>query len=588
MGPKSLRLGGVWRRSVRPAVVALLVGVAVSLPPAPAAGAAEGTYIVVLKAREDPRAAADEHRRAHGAEIRHVYSAALRGYAARMSPEAARRVAADPRVALVEPDRTVHATAQTLPTGVKRIGGEQSAAASGNGGGSVDVDVAILDTGIDRDHPDLNVVGGKNCSTGTTYDDANGHGTHVAGIVGAKDDASGVVGVAPGARLHALAVLDSTGSGTWSSVICGIDWVTQNATTIEVANMSLAGTGSDGSCASTSLHQAICNSVNAGITYTAAAGNGGGDAGGSVPATYAEVITVSALADFDGLSGGLAPATCTADNDDTFFGSSAYGADIDLIAPGVCIRSTSKDGTYATMSGTSMAAPHVAGAAALYRAGTVASPGQVKTRLLETGSGNWINSDDGDAVKEPLVNVASPEGGQTPPPSNQSPVASFTSSCSGLSCSFTDTSTDAEGSISGWSWSFGDNVTSTQRSPSHTYGAAGTYTVSLTVTDSAGATNTATKSVTVSAPAQPPPAGAVVLSARGYLRGSYKLVDLTWSGATGSSVDVYKDGVKVTYTQNDGFHTTYAGPTGAARTYVFKVCERVANPRCSNEAKVTL
>ncbi len=200
-----------------------------------------------------------------------MYTAALRGYAARMTAEAARRLAQDPRVARVEVDRTVRATAQTIPTGVQRIGDQRSTAASGDGTGSVDIAVAVLDTGIDLDHPDLNVVGGTNCSDGPTNDDGNGHGTHVAGIVAAKDDGSGVVGVAPGARLHAVRVLDNTGSGSWSSVICGIDWVTRN-TSIEVANVSLSGSGSDGSCSSSSLHQAICNSVTAGTTYAVAAG----------------------------------------------------------------------------------------------------------------------------------------------------------------------------------------------------------------------------------------------------------------------------------------------------------------------------
>ena len=124
------------------------------------------------------------------------------------------------------PDRAVEATAQSVPTGIRRIDGPLSGTISGNGAGAVNVDIAILDTGIDVDHPDLNVVGGVNCSTGSSYDDQNGHGTHVAGTAAAKDNGIGVVGVAPGARLWAVRVLDNTGNGTWSSVICGIDWVT--------------------------------------------------------------------------------------------------------------------------------------------------------------------------------------------------------------------------------------------------------------------------------------------------------------------------------------------------------------------------
>jgi subtilisin len=300
--------------------------------------------------------------------------------------------------------------AQTLPTGINRIDGELSSTVSGNGSGSVSVDVAVIDTGIDLDHPDLNVVGGRNCSTGRSFDDGNGHGSHVAGTIAAKDDTQGVVGVVPGARLYAVRVLNNAGSGSWSSVICGVDWVTANASTIEVANMSLGGTGSDPSATGCNtgdaLHDAICKSVAAGVTYAVAAGNESDDARNHVPAAYDEVITVSALADFDGQPGGLGSPTCRSDVDDTFANFSNFGADIDLIAPGVCILSTWKGGGYNTISGTSMASPHVAGAAALYKASNPgASPAQVKAALQNAGNTNWNDVDDPDPTKETLVNV---------------------------------------------------------------------------------------------------------------------------------------------------------------------------------------
>jgi subtilisin family serine protease len=310
-------------------------------------------------------------------------------------------------VASVEPDRIVSIAAQTTPTGINRIDGELSSTVSGNGSGTVSVDVAVLDTGIDVDHPDLNVVGGRNCSTGQSYDDGNGHGSHVAGTIAAKDDGNGVVGVAPGARLWAVRVLNKSGSGSTSTVICGIDWVTANAQTIEVANMSLGGSGSDSSCGgSDAYHNAICRSVQAGVAYTVAAGNSAANANSFRPATYAEVITVSALADFDGLTGGAGAATCRSDRDDTFADFSNYGSDIDLIAPGVCILSTYKGGGYATGSGTSMASPHVAGAAALYAAShPSASPSDIKAALQNAGRTDWNNSDDRDSTKERLLNV---------------------------------------------------------------------------------------------------------------------------------------------------------------------------------------
>jgi subtilisin len=408
------------RRTASPILVRALAASAVAVTalaapatadsPAPDAERIPGAWIVTLDERSTPVRVAGDHARQHGAQVDHLYQHALKGYAARMSQQAASRVAQDPRVRSVQPDRVVTAFAQTVPTGIDRIDGELSSTVAGDGDGpAVDVDVAVIDTGIAK-HADLTIVGGKNCSTGRSYDDGNGHGTHVAGTIGAKDDSNGVVGVAPGARLWAVRVLDNRGSGSWSNVICGVDWVTANNGLIEVANMSLGGGGSEpaGSDCTTgdSLHDAICRSVASGVTYAVAAGNSAADAKGFVPAAYDEVITVSALADFNGTSGGGAAATCRTDVDDTFADFSNYGADVDLIAPGVCISSTWKGGGYKTISGTSMASPHVAGAAALYKASHPdAGPAKVLTALQAAGNIDWDNVDDGDGTKEKLLNV---------------------------------------------------------------------------------------------------------------------------------------------------------------------------------------
>jgi subtilisin family serine protease len=356
-----------------------------------------------------PASVAHAHATAQHAQVGFVYSAAVKGYSATLSAAAVGALRADPQVAAVVPDREVHLDAQTLPTGINRVDGERSSTVSGNGSGTVNVDIAILDTGIDTSHPDLNVVGGVACN-GSGYQDGHGHGTHVAGIAAARDNGIGVVGVAPGARLWAVRVLDVSGSGSWSNVICGVDWVTRNAARIEVANMSLGGSGSEPSgagCATgDALHDAVCRSVAAGVTYTVAAGNASSNARGFVPAAYDEVITVSSLADFNGRSGGGAAATCRSDTDDTLANSSNYGSDVDLIAPGVCIYSTYLGGGYRTLSGTSMASPHVAGAAALYRATHPGvSPSQVKSALRSAGNLNWNNVDDPDGIKERLLNV---------------------------------------------------------------------------------------------------------------------------------------------------------------------------------------
>jgi len=397
MTPHRRRLG---------AALVLSAAVAAAASPSPAAAAPiAGSYIVTLSSG-DPGAVSAEHARRAGASIDHVYRHALRGYAAHMSATAAQRIAADARVQSVVQDQSVSIDAQTLPFGVDRIDGELSSTVAGNGSGAVNADIAIIDTGINRTHPDLNVVGGVNCSTGKSYEDGNGHGTHVAGTAAAKDDAIGVVGVAPGARLWAVRVLNNAGSGSWSSIICGVNWVTARASTIEVANMSLGGTGSAGSCSDGGMRQAICSSTAAGISYAVAAGNESDDAKNHVPAAYPEVITVSALADFNGLPGGLGAATCRADLDDTLADFSNFGADVDVIAPGVCILSTWKGGGYNTISGTSMAAPHVAGAAALYKsANPTATPNQVKTALQNAGNLGWNAAGDPDGIQERLLNV---------------------------------------------------------------------------------------------------------------------------------------------------------------------------------------
>jgi subtilisin len=399
-------------RSIRTALVALAAAATLSVgiaPVLPAAATPDSAarYIVTLHPGSDPGVVAAEHQRSRGASVTHVYRHALKGYAATLTTTAVATLTADPQVAAVIPDREVRMNAQTLPSGIARVGGDESSASSGNGRGSVDVDIAILDTGIDSKHRDLNVVGGVNCIQGNnSFLDLNGHGTHVAGTAAAEDNSTGVVGVAPGARLWAVRVLDAGGGGSWSSIICGIDWVTARADTIEVANMSLGGSGSDGSCTDHGLREALCRSTAAGVTYVVSAGNAAADTAGFVPATYDEVIAVSAIADFDGRPGGLGAPTCQIGYDDTFASFSNYGADVDIAAPGVCVLSTWRGGGYRSISGTSMASPHVAGAAALYLSTHPgATPAQVRAALLAAGTADWAG--DPDTTHEPLLNVGS-------------------------------------------------------------------------------------------------------------------------------------------------------------------------------------
>ncbi|MEX2547272.1 MAG: S8 family peptidase, partial [Chloroflexota bacterium] len=354
-----------------------------------------------------------------------------------------RALQADPAVAAIVPDeevtldegpaagreaggiRTTANPRSSVPAGVRRVGSQHNVLARVNGRDRrVNADVAIIDTGIERNHPDLNVVGGYNCTgpNRNKWDDVDGHGTHVAGIVGALDNRIGVVGVAPGARLWSVKVLGPRGSGRMSWLICGVDWVTaqrdkgrRDRPLIEVANMSISfdlRRNSDCGDGRDSFHQAVCRSVARGTVYVVAAGNEAHNARRNSPAAFDEVITVSAMADYDGRGGGLARAnTCpywTGDRDDAFTSFSNYGPDIDIIAPGRCILSTYPRKKYAWMSGTSMASPHVAGAVAVYRAMYPrATPTQVRMALQAVGKRDWRTNTDPDRVHEKAVWIGS-------------------------------------------------------------------------------------------------------------------------------------------------------------------------------------
>jgi subtilisin family serine protease len=370
---------------LRRCVIALLLSSLVPLGAATTAGGslapASGRYIVVLKDSADPGDVAARVT-GLGATVQGLFSS-VNGLLVSLPVLKLKALRNDPRVAYVAPDGPVHLLAEPTPTGVTRIGAASRLRPDGSlfQGPDPTAAVAVLDTGI-YNHPDLNVVGGVDCASdllgdllgGSGFSDRNGHGTHVAGTIGAKADGQGVVGVAPGTPLYAVRVFSSLGVGSMSDVVCGLDWVAENAAAknIKVVNMSLGGSGTDdGACGTKNndpLHAAVCRVVAAGVTVVVAAGNDHVDLVQSVPAAYDEVMTVAAMADFDGLPGGLAQTTCsTKDQDDTAadFSNFALPGSPDaahtITAPGVCIYSTWNNGGYKSISGTSMASPHVAG-----------------------------------------------------------------------------------------------------------------------------------------------------------------------------------------------------------------------------------
>lgn len=595
------RHGAQKQQGVRRSILAVVLTAAVLLPAASADAGDRDRYIVVLKSSvRAPGEVAQEHAGRYGAEVSHVYGHALKGYAAQLPEGAVAGISRDRRVAFVEADQQARTLVQDTPTGIQRTFAAANTGMDIDGTDDlrVDVDVAVIDTGVDLDHPDLNVVASTDCATGGPNnpscedgqgDDGNGHGSHVAGTIGAIDNGIGVVGMAPGARLWAVRVLGNNGSGWTSWIVAGIDWVTARSGQIEVANMSLGC-----ACSSSSMDRAIAGSVDAGVVYAVAAGNSDADAKDHSPANHPDVITVSALADFDGLAGGLGSATCRSDQDDTLADFSNWGNRVEIAAPGVCILSTWKDGGYGTISGTSMASPHAAGAAALLASGANDPVDQtdvftIRQSLIGEGNSGWVD-DSGDGIKEPLLDVSDTAvfapalvaGSGGSGPTNSPPTAAFTYVCSGLTCDFDGTgSSDTDGTISSYAWDFGDGGTSSGATASHSYAAEGTYTVTLSVTDDDGAPDDEAKSVGVGGGAS------FTLTTTGYKVKGLQKADLQWSGTdlTGNVV-VHRNGTPVVTTLDDGSHTDHINNRGGG-SYTYELCEEETPANCSNEATVT-
>ena len=479
------------------------------------AGPIAGQYIVRFRDDEqDVDGEANNQASKHAGKVSRVYKSALKGMAIELTDAEATALRAEPSVLSVEQDQmlSINTTQSGATWGISRLDqrtGPPDSFYAYNADGS-GVTVYIIDTGINFTHTEYNgraFTGIDEVTAGGTAADCNGHGSHVSGTVGGT-----TYGVAKKVKLIAVRVLDCAGSGSTSGVIAGIDWVTAqkkaNPGVPSAANMSLGGG------ASPTLNTAVENSVAAGVVYAIAAGNDGLNACNYSPASAPNAITVGAT-----------------DINDGFASFSNRGSCVDINAPGVNITSSWMGSTTATntISGTSMATPHVAGTIALYlQANPTATTAQVDAALKANASTTTVPS----GTTNKLLYSAFITSGPQPL------AANFTSSCSGLTCSFDASSTTGASSAATYAWTYGDGSSAAGVKPTaHGYATAGTYSVVLTVTDG-GVTSSKTQSVTVSSAPPAPVANFTSSCTRlncTFTNSSTNATSYSWSFGDGSA-----------------------------------------------------
>ncbi|WP_323774958.1 S8 family serine peptidase [Alcanivorax sp.] len=428
-----------------------------------------------------------------GGEVLYTYDHALLGMTVRLTNLQASLLGILPGVISVEPDRMVTTVAvqNNATWGLDRVDQpalplDSSFQYPDNGGR--DVNIYVVDTGVRTTHQEFTgrVLPGRNfVSSGgflfggsvnpDDYEDCNGHGTHVAGTA-----AGSTYGVAKQANVVPVRVLNCFGSGSTSAVIAGVDWVAGNHQKPAVANLSLGG------FTSTALDTAVANAVDAGVTMVVAAGNDNANACNGSPNRVPEALTVG--------------ATTRQDQRSSF---SNFGACVDLFAPGSDITSAwyQSDTQTASLNGTSMAAPHAAGAAALYLgANPSATPDAVNVALVDdTVTGAISNA--GNQSPNRLLQITQQDGSGI----DRLPTAAFTADCVGTVCELDASGSSDDVAVAAWDWSLGDGNVASGEQITHDYGVDGEFTVTLTVTDTANQTGSTDQTLSVGTETSPCP-----------------------------------------------------------------------------------